>query len=415
MKWKEYTTFAAAVLAGGNVNNQVYYQDIQPDVELAPIGPWPWFNIEEALDVNHDGIDDFKIVLFGTTSYSGWAAQGNFNMGFAVPLNNNQVHIASSQFYDWCTFGWNAGVVDNVANYSNGAWINPTPAMGSFVHPINALPENQLLFMQRHKLYFSSSWYFECAGDPAENVYNTAGLWFDMSMRNVPVKFKNGGNFYTGWIRLSVTEGTLQVHDYAIALDPETSIIAGDITDAIISTAPTPGLVSTTPTKAYLNWSAVPDAIKYRFRYKKVTDTDWTTKVVTGTSRLVKSLTCGTSYEWQVQAMYDNTPNLYSEWSSLESFTTGACRLDGSPIADITDVVIYPNPATDQFTLEVITDAYYADMFIDILNLQGVRLKSLVTNSTNLTIDVQDLPAGTYMVVVHTEAEAPVVKRIVIQ
>ncbi|HNV99293.1 MAG TPA: T9SS type A sorting domain-containing protein, partial [Chitinophagales bacterium] len=79
------------------------------------------------------------------------------------------------------------------------------------------------------------------------------------------------------------------------------------------------------------------------------------------------------------------------------------------------ETTIYPNPATDQFTLEVITDAYYADMFIDILNLQGVRLKSLVTNSTNLTIDVQDLPAGTYMVVVHTEAEAPVVKRIVIQ
>lgn len=407
MKWKEYSMMAAAVLAGGTANNQVFYQDIEPDIDLSPPGAWPWFSLDEELDLNHDGINDFRIQLIGTYTYTGWGYEGWFKMGYAIPLNNHEIHIASSPVYDWCTFGWFAGEMNNIANYSNGMVIDPTPMVGNFVHPPNENFDEQLLFMQRDKPVFGSTWYFTCTGDPADFAVATAGLWFDMSMQNVPIQFKNGGALYTGWIRLSVTEGTIQVHDYAISMEAGAAITAGSTAGAVIATVPVPGIVPVMPTKAYLNWTVAPDAIKYRYRYREVGAPVWITKLTTGTTKLLKSLDCATAYEWQVQAVYDDTPKLNSAWSALQTFTTAACRLDGAKETTTADIRLYPNPASASVTVQAITDAYQLDMFVELYNLQGEKLKSYVTNDTAFEMDVSDVPAGTYLVVVHTaEGEA---------
>jgi hypothetical protein len=410
MNLKEYSLLAAGILAASDANNQTVYQDINPDLSLTH-DDQIWFNISTPLDLNNDGVTDFDFKLWGYSTYSGWAAQGYFIFGYAVPKAGNQVLIASSQSPGFCTFGWFAENFDHIANYSNGEIINPTPATGAFVHPENEFYNNQLLFMQREKDYFASTWYFFCTGvpDPVEQ----GGLWFDAEMRVMPIKFKQSGNFYTGWVRLSVSEGNLTVHDYAINLTPETPMVAGDIAGAIIAQAPVPGLVTTLSTKAYLTWSPVPDVYKYRYRYRKVGTLIWTEKYHTGTTKLIKSLDCASNYEWQVQTVYDNSPEMNSVWSPMHTFSTMSCRVGGEDVL-VEDVKIYPTLASTQIIVQTTSQSQTVDAIVEMFNLQGAQVKSFVTNDKTFEMDVHDLPTGTYVVVVHIGDDEPVIEKVMI-
>lgn len=410
MQLKDYSLLAAGILAASDSSNQTVYQDINPDLALEHDGE-TWFELTAPLDINHDGVTDFDFKLWGYSTYSGWAAQGNFIFGYAVPKAGHQVLIASSQSPGWCTFGWFAGNFDHVANYSNGEIINPTPATGSFIHPVNEFYNNQLLFMERSKPYFATSWYAFCTGAP--NNIETGGLWFDAEMKNLPIKFKQADNFYTGWIRLSANDGNLYVHDYAISLTPETSIVAGDITGAIIATVPTTGLVTTASTKAYLTWSAVPDVLKYRYRYRAVGAPLWITKYQTVNTKLIKGLNCATAYEWQVQAVYDNAPEMNSAWSPVQTFNTMACRL-GDAVSTIEDVLIYPTLASNYITIKTVSADENVDLFIEMYNLQGIQVKSFATNAKTFEMDVTDLSSGAYLVVVISGDDDPVIEKVII-
>ena len=410
MKLKEYSLFAAGILAAGNSSNQTFYHDINPDLQLEH-DDLNWFNFAAPLDLNHDGVNDFDFKLWGYSTYSGWSAQGHFIFGYAVPKAGHQVLIASSQSPGWCTFGWFADNFDHIANYSNGEIISPTPATGTFLHPVDEFYKNQLLFMVRDKPYFASTWYAFCTGVP--NTIETGGLWFEAEMKMMPIKFKQGANFYTGWIRLSATEGNLYVHDYAIDLTAGTSVIAGDITGAIISEVPEPGLVTTNSTKAILTWGGVPNAIKYRYRYREIGATDWITKIHSGTAKILKSLDCATTYEWQIQAIYDNVPEMNSEWSDLNAFSTLACRI-GDAVSSVKDIVIYPTIASEQITVKTTSEDDHVDLFIEMYNLQGVQVKSIQTNSKSFELEVNDLPAGAYIVLVNYGESEHITEKVIV-
>lgn len=415
MKLKQYSIAAAAILASSEVSNQTaMYQDIDPDLNLPAGDPFGWFFLQTDLDLNHDGVNDFRFRLEGFTTYTGWSAVGSFVQGAAIPLGSNQVQIASTQSIGWCSIGWNAADFANVANYSNGQMIHANPTIGSFVNPINEEQSNQNLFIQRAKGYFASSWsYFGDCANPEDFYLFTGGFWFNAVSRVVPIKIKDGANFYTGWIRLSVTEGTMNIEDYAISMSPETDIVAGSLTGAVVAQVPDPGLVTVTTTKANLTWSAVPGAIKYRFRYRPVGATPWTTKMTTTTSKLIKSLTCGTNYEWQVQAVYDVSPGLNSAWSDIATFTTSACRIgDAEELVD--DVIIYPVPASNTITIESISASETVDAFIELYSMQGGLIKSYTTNSKEFTMDVSDVAVGTYMIVINNSNEEPIVQKVII-
>ncbi|HMU70618.1 MAG TPA: fibronectin type III domain-containing protein, partial [Chitinophagales bacterium] len=358
MKLKEYGLAAAAILASGDVSNQTaMYQDIDPDINIPAGDPFGWFYSIANIDLNHDGVDDFRFRLEGFTTYTGWDAVGSFIQAAAIPLGSNQVQIASSQYIGWCSIGWNAANFANVANYSNGQMIHANPTAGSFIEPINEEQSHQNLFIQRVKGYFASSWsYFGDCDNPEDFYMFTGGFWFHADSRVIPFKVKDGGNLYTGWIRLSVDEGSLNIEDYAISMSPEANIVAGSLTGTVTAQAPNPGLVTVATTKANLTWSSVPGAIKYRFRYRPVGATVWITKMTTTTSKLIKSLTCGTAYEWQVQAVYDNTPALNSEWSDVVNFSTSSCRI-GDENTYVEDVIVYPIPASNSITIETVSPA----------------------------------------------------------
>jgi hypothetical protein len=59
---------------------------------------------------------------------------------------------------------------------------------------------------------------------------------------------------------------------------------------------------------------------------------------------------------------------------------------------------IYPDPATDNIQVEILPQAE-----IEIFNLQGQLVKSLIANGTRISIDISTLQAGMFLVKVKTE------------
>ena len=90
----------------------------------------------------------------------------------------------------------------------------------------------------------------------------------------------------------------------------------------------TPSNLSTTniaTNRATLNWTAVSGASHYNVRFRLQGSNSWSTiSYVSSTSRIIYSLSVGTSYEWEVQTSCNAANSDLSGWSSTETFTTSA-------------------------------------------------------------------------------------------
>lgn len=75
-------------------------------------------------------------------------------------------------------------------------------------------------------------------------------------------------------------------------------------------------------TMAYFIWDDAPNANGYELRWRK-SGGSWNTHYQIGVIHAEFSLTCGTSYEWQIRSDCGNSN--YSAWSSLLTFTTKPC------------------------------------------------------------------------------------------
>jgi hypothetical protein len=69
-----------------------------------------------------------------------------------------------------------------------------------------------------------------------------------------------------------------------------------------------------------------------------------------------------------------------------------------SGYSNLTDIVIYPNPATDNLTIEAHQKAK-----IEILNTAGQIIKAFHTADKQISIDISDLSCGVYIIKVKTE------------
>lgn len=83
---------------------------------------------------------------------------------------------------------------------------------------------------------------------------------------------------------------------------------------------------SLTDTSASLNWSGNPNATLYTIRYKKTTDTAWSTTTSTVSNKILTGLEAATSYEFQVESTCSSTTSNYSPsttFTTLAGFTPG--------------------------------------------------------------------------------------------
>ena len=95
-----------------------------------------------------------------------------------------------------------------------------------------------------------------------------------------------------------------------------------------------------------------------------------------------------------------NVDTVYRYQASYKSFTSGIPE-----IAANSNLIVYPNPATNNITIESSQQAV-----IEILNIQGQLIKSVAANVNKTNIDISALLSGVYLVEVKTEKEVVIRK-----
>ena len=166
--------------------------------------------------------------------------------------------------------------------------------------------------------------------------------------------------------------------------------------------------------KARLNWSVEPGAVKYEVWTKKTTGMLWKIKFVPGyTTKLnQKNLKCNTSYDWKIRTICDTVgADQVSAFSEIQTFTTLACREGDFTIED--NLSVYPNPATNQFTIECLLPENTIYAFIRIYDLNGNMMyqNQLAVSNGEFSeiISTEHFPSGIYFVklvsdnFIHTE------------
>lgn len=97
--------------------------------------------------------------------------------------------------------------------------------------------------------------------------------------------------------------------------------------------------------------------------------------------------------------LYSNKNNIYNVYpayryqASYRAFTSGIPE-----IADNNSIIAYPNPATNNITIENSQQA-----LIQISNIQGQLIKTIDAHDNKTTIDVSTLPSGVYILEVKTK------------
>ncbi len=74
----------------------------------------------------------------------------------------------------------------------------------------------------------------------------------------------------------------------------------------------------------------------------------WQKKNATANQKTVTGLLCNTNYEWKVRSRCGTE---FTDFSSLQIFTTGACRFGEFDVAS--EINIYPNPNSGEFTIDL--------------------------------------------------------------
>ncbi len=125
------------------------------------------------------------------------------------------------------------------------------------------------------------------------------------------------------------------------------------------------------------------------------------------------ALDSATTYYWRVCALheYDSTG-----WGPAWSFTVTATGIE-DPLLNAASVAISPNPGNGLFTV-AIASAEPTSLHVSVMDLVGQKVKSLewdlVQGSNKRTLDLQELPAGIYMLRLHQE-KAVITKKLLIQ
>ncbi len=164
------------------------------------------------------------------------------------------------------------------------------------------------------------------------------------------------------------------------------------------SSAPT-GLFANniTTTSAKLNWSPVVGATKYKISYKATASPTWINLNSLTTTKNISGLTPGTNYQFKVKAICPGTSTPFSP----NSFFTTLLRQELH--SSNNTVSVYPNPTNGIFTIA--GDALVSsNVLVKVAALSGAIVFQSEHNYENsIRVNLQNLPAGCYALVVQSE------------
>ncbi|MBL7787924.1 MAG: T9SS type A sorting domain-containing protein [Chitinophagales bacterium] len=184
------------------------------------------------------------------------------------------------------------------------------------------------------------------------------------------------------------------------------------VLDENLFVPPNATTVNITANSAKLQWAAVPNASSYTVKGRLLGTTTWLTiPGITNTYRDITTLPACTGYEWAVRA---NCVGESSAYSSVVSFTTLGCgadeRTNTLPSNETaSSFSIYPNPATDQITIELNRFMAHTAL-LTITDLTGRTVLQQTIRGDNpaetLLVDTHTLVKGYYLVTLNDGIES---------
>lgn len=153
-----------------------------------------------------------------------------------------------------------------------------------------------------------------------------------------------------------------------------------------------------TSTSVKVHWDLIPDAIKYTVRYRPEGTATWQSKMAMSNIKTLTDLLSNTTYEYRVRTLCDSGPTPYSD---IDYFTTLPFKL----AEEQQDFLVYPNPNTGSFIIQIPSSATLEMIEIIIYNVSGEVyyqdniLSDVATHQINLSEDISD---GVYFVEIKT-------------
>ncbi len=176
-------------------------------------------------------------------------------------------------------------------------------------------------------------------------------------------------------------------------------------------TCPAPtGLTATVDhTDVTLTWQQEPNtATEWQINYRLATESTWSTVTATTTTYTLTDLTANAQYVANVVAHCTN--GLTSDESNTVTFETNNIGIEDYLSNAVT---LYPNPATEMVSVAV-SDANIMITGVEIYNVYGQLINTIVSTENPLRINVSGLADGMYYVRVTTDngvVTKPFVKR----
>lgn len=355
-----YSSMAIPIILGGQLNGQVVYTDLDPDVVLNPEPtcipvPGEEFYCSDflfyELDINADGNHDFGIMA-QVAYWSIWPSNYDTNRMQLFVYNDNFV-------------GGNDGFVDLFSSAQNiGPGINLTNSVDPWM----------------------AYWNYE-------NVVATDGQFLDTEYQFAALRIKVGPNKYYGWLRVSIDSvaDKITIHDYAFNSSNLAPILAGATGGCYPPSIA--GVTNITASSAKLLWAPNQEADKFQLWYRQVSGGGWTKINVPGNAkqRTLPGLNCDATYEWKIRTKCGGE---FSAFSSIQNFTTASCKLNGDESDIAHALIVFPNPATNNITVFSQEDIELGIYTIAHLNGSIVLSGSLSGTDINIT----SLHAGIYFI-----------------
>jgi hypothetical protein len=270
---------------------------------------------------------------------------------------------------------------------------------------------------------------------------------------NGPTSFCQGGNvvlsanagisyhWSTGQTTQSITATTSGSYVVTVTFTSNTSTSSPVAVTVTNCSCPIPvGLYesSVAATSATLKWTAVTgvDFLQVRI-YEPVSQSTYFTNPFSGTfTQITVGAAPNTKYRWRIRSMCNS---VYTAWSNVDYYETPALREGNTPtgnpdlmdlylskeespdleeaIASISDMNIFPNPASVSATVNYITD-HEGTILLQLMDFTGKIMRTenhtLSDGNNNYGLDLKNLAKGVYMVIITDNGKVST-RKIVVQ
>lgn len=327
--------------------------------------------------------------------------------------NNNDLDFTSTLLlntnfglanYNWQTFTENINFGSGydyivVKFYSQGIKIGPEEVQGidNVCLPCNCQTPAHLFEDEITSSHAFAIW-DNVGSDQYEMQYKTTigGSWTTVTVENTFFELN------------SLTANTSYTWKVKAFCDGVWTAYSSDkifITPSAGTSCTSPNVLNTsliTTNKATFNWNAVTGALQYQISYKKLTDLTWTDVFTTSTAVQVTGLLPITLYQWKVKTQCAAG---WKDYTTTIDFTTLLLKSENE-ITEIRNMSLFPNPVSDVVNISF-SNAISTVLTMNIVDLTGRLLQEeLVTvqdGEVSLELNVDDLPAGVYILTLKDE------------